>query len=281
MRRTRSAAIAASLLACTALAPAAEARITKIEITKTEPAFEGKSFGATGAYERLTGKAHGVLDPRSAANRVIQDIELAPRNAQGLVEYTTDIEIIRPKDSAKGNGSLIVEVVNRGNKLALRNHNAGMPADGADLNALKSSGDGFLMNEGYTIVWFGWQADLAAGNNRVRLQAPVAKNPDGSPVTGIVRSEMVVSAPARSLPLSAGWFTATIHTGLSHRLHRQPHAAGGRFPPHADGPRQGERAARRDSGQRMALRHLRGGPAGGRERQGGLPQRRLPAGPAL
>ncbi len=212
MTVSRRAVLAASLLACTALAPvASEARITKIEITKTEPAFEGKSFGAVGAYERLTGKAHGVLDPRSAANRIIQDIELAPRNARGLVEYTTDIEIIRPRDAAKGNGTLLFEVVNRGNKLALRNHNADMPADSADLNALKSSGDGFLMNEGYTIVWFGWQADLNAGNNRVRLQAPVAKNPDGSSITGVVRSEMVVGAPARFLPLSAGWFTSTTH----------------------------------------------------------------------
>jgi hypothetical protein len=204
-------ALAAGLLACTSLTPA-EAKITRIEITKTEAAFEGKSFGAAGPYEKLTGKAHGALDPKAPGNRVIQDIELAPRNAQGLVEYTTDIEIIRPKDQAKANGTLLVEVVNRGNKLALRNHNADMPADAADLNALKSSGDGFLMNEGYTIVWFGWQADLAAGNNRVRLQAPVARNPDGSPVTGIVRSEIVVSAPARSLPLSAGWFTSTTHT---------------------------------------------------------------------
>ncbi|MCX7325700.1 MAG: alpha/beta hydrolase domain-containing protein [Hyphomicrobiales bacterium] len=204
-------ALAAGLLACTSLVPA-EAKITRIEITKTEAAFEGKSFGAAGPYEKLTGKAHGALDPKAPGNRVIQDIELAPRNPQGLVEYTTDIEIIRPKDQAKANGTLLVEVVNRGNKLALRNHNADMPADAADLNALKSSGDGFLMNEGYTIVWFGWQADLAAGNNRVRLQAPVARNPDGSPVTGIVRSEIVVSAPARSLPLSAGWFTSTTHT---------------------------------------------------------------------
>jgi hypothetical protein len=204
-------ALAAGLLACAALTPA-EAKITRIEIMKTEAVFEGKSFGAAGPYEKLTGKAHGALDPKAPGNRVIQDIELAPRNAQGLVEYTTDIEIIRPKDRAKANGTLLVEVVNRGNKLALRNHNADMPADAADLNALKSGGDGFLMNEGYTIVWFGWQADLAAGNNRVRLQAPVAKNPDGSPVTGIVRSEIVVSAPARSLPLSAGWFTSTTHT---------------------------------------------------------------------
>ncbi len=204
---------AAFVVAVVALVPsAASARIVRVEITRTEPAFEGRSFGAVGPYERLIGKAHGAVDPRAAANRMIQDIQLAPRNAAGLVEYVADIEILRPRDAAKGNGVLLVEVVNRGNKLVLRNLNDGIPANGADMNAVKSAGDGFLMEQGYTIIWFGWQADLVAGNNRVRLQAPVARNPDGSAITGIVRSEMVVNAPTRTLPLSAGFFTALTHT---------------------------------------------------------------------
>lgn len=213
----RAAAFRIAVLGAALLMPMslASARIVRLEITKTEPAFEGRSFGAVGAYEKITGRAHGVLDPGSAANRVIQDIELAPRNAKGEVEYTTDIEIIRPKDMAKGNGVLLFEVVNRGNKLALRNFNAGMPNSGPDWNALKSSGDGFLMNEGYSVVWFGWQADLVAGNNRVRIDVPVARNPDGSAVTGILRSEMVVMQPAKSLPLSQGWFTTVTHAAYA------------------------------------------------------------------
>jgi hypothetical protein len=204
---------AAFVVAVVALVPsAASARIVRVEITRNEPAFDGRSFGAVGPYERLIGKAHGAVDPRAAANRIIQDIQLAPRNAAGLVEYVADIEILRPRDAAKGNGVLLVEVVNRGNKLVLRNLNDGIPANGADMNAVRSAGDGFLMEQGYTIIWFGWQADLVAGNNRVRLQAPVARNPDGSAITGIVRSEMVVNAPTRTLPLSAGFFTALTHT---------------------------------------------------------------------
>jgi len=204
---------AAFVVAVVALVPsAASARIVRVEITRTEPAFDGRSFGSVGPYERLIGKAHGAVDPRAAANRMIQDIQLAPRNAAGLVEYVADIEILRPRDAAKGNGVLLVEVVNRGNKLVLRNLNDGIPANVADLNAVKSAGDGFLMEQGYTIIWFGWQADLVAGNNRVRLQAPVARNPDGSAITGIVRSEMVVNAPTRTLPLSSGFFTALTHT---------------------------------------------------------------------
>ena len=191
---------------------AAEARVTRIEITRTEPAFDGKSFGTTGPYQRLIGRAFGALDPKQPENSLIQDIALAPRNANGMVEYSTDIEILRPADGAKSNGVLLVEVVNRGNKNALRNFHAGMPGDVADLNALKSSGDGFLLNQGFTVVWFGWQADLVAGNNRIRLEAPIAKNADGSSVTGLLRSEMVVNGPTKSLPLSAGYFTGLTHT---------------------------------------------------------------------
>src|SRR6266436_4912399 len=81
----------------------AEARITRIEIAKTEPAFAGASFGAAGTYERLTGKAFGEVDPRAPANAGIQDINLAPRNGGGMVEYVTDIDIVRPADRSKRN----------------------------------------------------------------------------------------------------------------------------------------------------------------------------------
>jgi hypothetical protein len=79
-------------------AASAEARITRIEVTKVEPAFSGQSFETVGPYERLTGKAYGEVDPRSPANALIQDITLAPRNSRGMVEYVTDIDILRPAD---------------------------------------------------------------------------------------------------------------------------------------------------------------------------------------
>jgi hypothetical protein len=102
----------------------AEARITRIEIAKTEPAFAGASFGAAGTYERLTGKAYGEVDPRSPANAGIQDISLAPHNARGMVEYVTDIDIVRPADRSKSNGVLFFNIVNRGNKGGLALFNA-------------------------------------------------------------------------------------------------------------------------------------------------------------
>src|SRR4030088_3120293 len=98
--------------------PLAEARITKIEIKSTEsPTFEGRIFGAVGAYEKLRGKAFGEVDPRDPRNAVITDIELAPRNARGMVEYSMDIYILKPLNLRQGNRKLFVEVNNRGGKL--------------------------------------------------------------------------------------------------------------------------------------------------------------------
>jgi len=83
------AAFAAALIALAS--QPADARITRIEITKVEPAFGGQSFEPVGAYERLLGRAHGEVNPGDLKNAVIQDIALAPRNARGMVEYTTDV----------------------------------------------------------------------------------------------------------------------------------------------------------------------------------------------
>src|SRR5215510_13601043 len=128
----------------------AQARITRIEITRTEPAFAGQRFGAIGTYERLTGKAYGEVDPRSPANALIQDIAFAPRNARGMVEYVTDIDILRPADRSKGNGVLFFNIVNRGNKGGLSLFNADVPPNVLNNNNLTAAGDGLLQRQGYT-----------------------------------------------------------------------------------------------------------------------------------
>src|ERR1700722_11515037 len=128
-----------------------QARITHIEIAKTEPAFGGQSFGDAGAYDRLTGRVTGELDPADPANSGIQDINLAPRNERGMVEYVTNIELLKPADMAKGNRILFFEVNNRGNKLAPASFNAGVAGGVADRNALSSAGEGGAMELGYTI----------------------------------------------------------------------------------------------------------------------------------
>ncbi len=83
--------------------PAAEARITKVEITTTEsPTFGGYAWPGVGQYEKLVGKAYGEVDPFDPKNAVIVDIELAPRNASGNVEYAFDFYILKPIDLSRG-----------------------------------------------------------------------------------------------------------------------------------------------------------------------------------
>src|SRR5499427_8719460 len=191
---------------------AAEARITRIEIQRTEPAFGGRIFGATGAYERLIGKAYGEVDPQLPANAIIQDIDLARRYAKGMIEYVTGIDILRPADRSKGNGILFFNIHNRGNKGGIQLFNADVRPNLAEINSLANPGDGFLQRQGYTMIWFGWQPDVLAGNNRMTMTVPVAHNPDGSPITGLVRSELTTIAPSTTLNLSSGWFTGLITT---------------------------------------------------------------------
>lgn len=201
MQKSLTAAISA---AAVLVAGVAEARITRIEIQKTEPAFGGRSFGPAGAYLRLTGKAYGEVDPFSPANENIQDLTFAPRNANGRVEYATDIDILRPADMTNSNGVLFFNVPNRGNKLGMQFFNVDVAGD---INSVADAGDGFMQRQGFTIIWFGWQADVLAGNNRMTMNAPIARNPDGSSMTGVVRSELTTMLPTTTLNLSSGWFT--------------------------------------------------------------------------
>src|ERR1700674_2775568 len=107
-----------------AFAPAAmRAEVTKVEITSKQDVLGGKSFGTVGAYEKLLGKVYFAVDPNNPRNKVIVDLDKAPKNAQGKVEFTADVFIIRPKDASKGNGALIFDIPNRGGKGALSTFN--------------------------------------------------------------------------------------------------------------------------------------------------------------
>lgn len=209
-RRARdcvSRAVALAALGAVACPAPADARITRLEIARVEPAFGGRSFGTVGTFERVVGRAHGGVDPRAPASAMIQDIGLAPTNARGMVEYVADVDILRPADPARGNGVLLFSIPNRGNKNALSQFNADVAGTAAEANALADPGDGWLQRQGYTLVWFGWQGDVLPGDGRVTLAVPVARNPDGSPVTGPVRSEFAVRAPTTTLSLAGGGTT--------------------------------------------------------------------------
>ncbi len=187
-----------------ALAFPTQARITRIDITSTEPAFAGTTFGSVGAYEKLRGKAYGEVDPTDARNAVITDIELAPQ-VNGKVQYSMDIYILKPVDLSKGNHKVFMEVNNRGNKLYAdfnRSGGANNPTTAAD------AGDAFLMNKGYSIAWNGWDPSAAAGGDRLTITVPVATYPGGVTITG-PSYEYIVFDNATTLSYSLTYAAAT------------------------------------------------------------------------
>jgi hypothetical protein len=185
----------------TLLLSAAEARpaLVSLTILKREPFAGGKAFGDTGPYEKIVGIARFAIDLKNIHNRPIVDRELAPRNADGKVEFESDVFILAPKDPSKGNGAILYDVNNRGNKLALGFFNRG--GGGNDPTTERDAGDGFLFRRGYTIVWCGWIGELLPGNHRMLLKPPIATR-DGQPIRGLVRYEMVADAPTETMSLS-------------------------------------------------------------------------------
>ncbi|WP_431283861.1 alpha/beta hydrolase domain-containing protein [Humitalea sp. 24SJ18S-53] len=169
------------------LATPAMAEVARLDLQPPTPAFAGASFGSTGAYERLVGRATLSLDPADPHNAIIADIALAPRNAAGRVEAVTEVVILRPVRAFAGNGTLLVEVPNRGRELEGQLYNDVNGANG--LLQGRDAGNGFLMRQGYTMVWVGWQADIPSGDARgagLRLEAPIVPN-----VTGVSREEFL------------------------------------------------------------------------------------------
>jgi len=181
------------LSACLGLSmPAiASAKIVRIEIEHRGPAFGGVPFGDMGPYELLRGHAYGELDPADAHNQVIVDLALAPRNARGLVEYRTDIQILRPADPARGNGRVLFELNNRGDMRAFSDLN---DATSRELDVPDGAGHGFTMRQGYVIVEAGWDATVT-GANLFTIQVPTARNSDGSAIVGVSLQEFVVDSP--------------------------------------------------------------------------------------
>jgi len=178
----------------------AEARITRIEITQTEsPTFGGASFGEVGTYEKLIGRAFGEVDPRDPQNRVIADIDLAPRNARGMVEYDTGIIILRPVDPTKGNHHLFYELTNRGVILSLRAFNES-PIPATTNPVAADAGNGFLMRQGYTILFTGWDVSAVGP---FASNFPIAVRHNGAPVVGPAVEELIFDNPPAAQPTTA------------------------------------------------------------------------------
>lgn len=155
------------------LASFALAEVSSVEILSRQPYADGMSFGEVGAYEEITGRIHYEIDPANLRNQVITDIDLAPLNTRGMIEMSGDFEIIAPINSANANSVAFIDIPNRGNGRLLNFNQS---------SANEPYGDGFLMHEGYTLVFVGWEFDL---DNGMRLDVPVTTDADAMPIAGL------------------------------------------------------------------------------------------------
>ena len=208
-----------------AVAPGpSEARVVRFVVEQTRTFADGKSFGDVGPYVRLDGTVVIEVDPRDPLNAVIVNLDKAPKNARGMVEFTSPFFILKPVDMARGNQKIFYGVNNRGNKSHLGRMttfplgpNRNDPLTAADVND-----DGLLMQLGYTYVDAGWQGNVAPGNNRLIPGLPVATQPDGRPIVAKVRVEFA----------DAEGFTRPLE-GNSDHVSRVPHEPADLDPSHA------------------------------------------------
>lgn len=170
------------------------AEVTRIHVADRTDVLDGRSLGPAGAYERVVAKVRFALDPRLSANRIIHDLDLAPKNAQGKVEFSADLYVLKPRDPAQGNGVLLFEVSNRGGKGLLGRFNSA--SGSSDPTTAEEFGDLWLMKQGYTLVWLGWQWDLPRTPGLLRLDAPIVKG-----IKGPVRAEFIPNQVDKVMPL--------------------------------------------------------------------------------
>ncbi|MAF53163.1 MAG: hypothetical protein CL694_09160 [Chloroflexi bacterium] len=179
----------------------------RLNISTREAFAEGLAFDDVGPYERLAGEVAFAVDPESPHHAMVVDIENAPRNADGLVEFATDFTILKPVELSRGNRRIFYDVNNRGNLRALQFFNDAVHSN--EPSATEHAGNGFLMRRGYSVVWSGWQGDLIPGDGRQTMRVPTATD-NGRDITGVTRSEFIVDAPGvTSLPLSSNDYTVS------------------------------------------------------------------------
>ncbi len=166
------------------------AEVVRIEVRSRSDLAAGQAFGKAGPFEKIAGTIFFAVDPAVPANRIVTDLDKAPRNAAGKVEFSADFFLIKPKQIERGNGAVLYEVSNRGGKgmLGFFNHATGS----VDPGSPAEMGDGFLMRQGFTLLWVGWQFDPPQRRGLVRVYPPTASE-NGRPIRGLVRSDFVVT----------------------------------------------------------------------------------------
>ena len=163
--------------------------VSSLEINEDRLIANGKEFGKTGQYREIIGIAKFSLDPNEDYNKKITDVEKIPLNEQGLIEYSSDFHIIFPNDISKSNRKIIYDVNNRGTKVMLSSFNSG--SRGAMVAGVAPDddlGNGFLMQQGYTLVWSGWSHDAPPIDGRLRLFSPELAS-QGHPIKGKIYTQ--------------------------------------------------------------------------------------------
>jgi hypothetical protein len=167
--------------------------VVGFELRLRRPLAGGATFGDAGPYEELKGRLRFALDPESPFNRPITDLDRAARDADGQVVFASDVSVLLPIEPARASGRLLLDVVNRGNTVAVPNFNhATRPvfAPGADPDPPVDAGDGFLMRRGWVVVSCGWQADLPDLPGLHRLHGVEARDGQGQPLRGRVYTQL-------------------------------------------------------------------------------------------
>jgi hypothetical protein len=177
------------------VATIARAEVVKVDVTERAPFAGGANFGDMGPYEKIRGVAHFALDPNAPANARIVDLKLAPRDGHGRVVFDSEFVMLRPVHSSSS--TLLYDVNNRGHIAILGQMNGKSPEHN-DPTTMADAGDGFLMRHGFTLLFSAWTWDVAPGlpgDKPLVFKPPVARNPDGSSITGKVENEFTVSTP--------------------------------------------------------------------------------------
>lgn len=177
------------------------AKVLKTEITSRERVLESQTFGERGAYEILRGKIYYGLDPENLHNQQITDLQLAPKNSDGLVVAWGDLVVLQAVDPAKRSGLALVEVSNRGGKFSPSYFNRASKSQELAPDDPEYWGDGLLMRQGMTVIWIGWQFDVPEAEHILKLYPPVARQADGSAIEGWVRSDWTIDRSVNSLGL--------------------------------------------------------------------------------
>jgi len=195
------------------------AEVVRLEIQQRVPFADGYPFEHTGPYEKLKGRAYIEVDPNDPANAMICDLKRAVPNERGRVECWTDFFLLKPVDPKRGNGRILYDVSNRGNKLAIEAFNG---ARSNDPTTRADAGDGFLMRHGYSVLWTGWNGDVMAdGTNRLLAGLPIARE-NGRPITGKAHAEICTEERVFSRPFfwspwgtSEAYPSATLDNGTA------------------------------------------------------------------